>query len=278
MAEIGPHLLGRIPSPPDDRDYQLENFLFQAPRRTVDPPTVAASVRDHLKKTTVSYTKWASTVYNDVTTTHWYKAFDGLNQIIGVTPPPPGNVEWHDPDAVLDQGDQGTCVGHGVAQWGNTDPVNDHYTHTDAQHLYYEATVLDGSPDDPFVPGGGQQGATVRSGMKALYNRKRLNTYAVTYTVDSVRQWLQTKGPVVFGTDWENDMFYPDSNGYIKPTGGYAGGHCYLAVGDLASENAIKFLNSWGSGWGLGGYFKMKTADVQTLLNAQGEAWTAVEL
>lgn len=32
----GPHLLGRVPSPPDDRDYQLADFL------AIDPDSPAA--------------------------------------------------------------------------------------------------------------------------------------------------------------------------------------------------------------------------------------------
>ncbi len=256
-----PKGLGRLPSPPDERDYKLETFL-------ADP--VAQAVAE-LKQTTVGYvnSKWKTPPKG----THWANALALLEPA-----PPSGDVKWADNDPVLDQGQQGTCVGHGTAQWGNTLPVDDHFTHQDALDLYYQATVYDGSPDDPRQPGGGQQGASVRSGMKALQKKGRLSAYAVTSDVPTIRAWVQTKGPVVLGTNWTEGMFDPDAKGYVSPTGSVAGGHCYTIIGDLVSESAAFLINSWGTSWGLKGYFKMKWSDVQALQNQNGEAWTAVEL
>jgi hypothetical protein len=73
-------------------------------------------------------------------------------------------------------------------------------------------------------------------------------------------------------------MFKPDANGYIKPTGSYAGGHCWVWLGNLISEEAAFCLNSWSAQWGLKGYFKVKFSDMATLLGQQGEACAAVEL
>jgi hypothetical protein len=267
---IGPHLLGRIPSPPDARDYRLENFLSMD-AAAVDPAAALAE----LKLTTVSYPRWAATNYADITQTHWWKA---LNYLGGFAPPPPpaSGTLWQDPEAVLDQGNFGTCVGNGCAQWGNTLPIDDKFTEKDARAIYYEATVLDGSPDDPDSPGGGQQGATVRSGVKALKNRNRLSTYAFASSLDTALAFLQKSGPVIVGTDWMNDMFDP-VNGFVKPTGGVAGGHCYLLLGYDGSD-VLTFLNSWGANWGLKGYFKMHKADFESLFSNQGELAAAVEL
>ncbi len=255
-----PKGLGRIPSPPDERDYKLEEFL-------TDP--VAQAVAE-LKQTTVGYinSKWKTPPKG----THW------ANALALLEPPPSGDVKWADNDPVLDQGQQGTCVGHGTAQWGNTLPVDDHFTHQDALDLYYQATIYDGSPDDPRKPGGGEQGASVRSGMKALQKKGRLNAYASATTVAAIRSWVQTKGPVVFGTNWLTGMDDPDASGLVHATGTYRGGHCYTCVGDLVSKSQAVFINSWGKDFGLNGYFKLGWADVQALLNQNGEAWTAVEL
>ncbi len=278
---LGPHLLGRLPSPPDARDYKLEDYLA-APSNATIAGWIDTAVKDHLKLTTVGYAGH-SLAWQNRTTTQWYQGLALLTQAYNAlqgTPAPPaptGDVKWADTDGPLDQGQQGTCVGHGTAQWGNTLPVDDHFTHQDALDLYYQATVYDGQPDDPRAPGGGQQGASVRSGMKALQNKGRLSAYASASSVSAVTTWVRTKGPLVIGSDWTNDMFNP-VNGYVKPTGGVAGGHCYLLTGDLASEGAFQFLNSWGSGWALGGWFKMKYADFGTLFGNGGEAWTAVEL
>jgi hypothetical protein len=286
---IGPHLLGRIPSPPDERDYRLENFKGVAP--TAAAAIDGAAVTAELRQTTVTFARWAATKYPDVTQTHWWKALYLLGQISPTPPAPPdptADVRWLDAEPVLDQGDFGTCVGNAWAQFGNTDPVDDKFTEGTGQSatqggpyaraIYYEATVLDGSPDDPDAPGGGQQGATTRSGVKAMKNRGRISVYAFASTIDEIRNHLRTVGPVVVGTDWTNDMFTPTADGYLKPTGGVAGGHEWVLSGDLPGDEAFEMLNSWGDSWGNGGHAKIKWADFQTLLDQQGEAVATVEL
>lgn len=187
------------------------------------------------------------------------------------TPAPTADVDWLDPDAVLDQGDTGHCVGFGCAQFGNVEPVTDHYTNDDGHALYYECKLIDKEPNQ-------ENGSSVRSGATALKDRERIEAYAFAANVEEVVTWLRTHGPVIIGSDWYDNMFDPDGDGYVFPIGSIAGGHCYVAVGDLASEGAILFQNSWGDSWGLSGRFKMKYADVRKLLDAQGEACAAVEL
>lgn len=270
MTTIGPHLLGRVPSTPDERDYKLSWFLGDP-----DPILVALKVLQASHSVAAATKAWAA-----IATTRIVGASPAPGPAPAPAPSPqpaPGG-SWADTDPVLDQGDYGTCVGNGWADWGNSLPVDDHFTEVDARAIYYEATVIDGQPDNPDQPGGGQQGSSVRSGAQAMQNRKRLAAYAFADTLDDVKAWLDTKGPVVFGTDWTADMFNPDTAGFITPTGTNEGGHCYLAIADLPDEGAIEFLNSWGDGWGLQGRFKMKYADVATLLQGDGEACAAVEL
>ena len=297
MSENQQYGLGRVPSTPDDRDYDLAGYLPGASRTTTDPATLANEAIAELKLTTRSYEFYASKGETPGPTTHWGKALALLEQIAGVTPPPPHpspsgpENPWKDPHATLDQGQYGTCVGNGWSQWANTDPVNDNYDEgpfgvegaatnggPHARAVYYEATVIDGSPDDPDAPGGGQQGSQVRSGAKAMKNRGRLQAYAFASTLDDALTFLATKGPVVVGTDWMNDMFNPDANGLVKPTGGVAGGHCFLMIGYDASTSRIEFLNSWGSSWGVDGRFFMKKADFNQLFTRRGELCAAVEL
>lgn len=286
MAEptiIGPHLLGRIPSPPDERDYRLENFRgLGASTAASDAAALVRQGQAELKLTQVSFPKWAASTYPDVKTTHWWKALDALQQAVNLldppAPPPSGVEVWANPRATLDQGNYGTCVGNGSAQWGNTSPVNDSFDETAARAIYFEATKLDGSPDDPDAPGGGQQGATVRSGVKALQARGRLSTYAQATTLSAIKSWLQTKGSLIVGSDWLADMFDPDAQNYVHVTGSVEGGHCYLLIGYHPATDSFEFLNSWGPGWGANGHFLMHSADFQKLLSSGGEAWTAVEL
>jgi hypothetical protein len=270
VTELGPHLLGRKPSPPDERDWKLARFL-------ASDGTLRDSAVAELKLTIRGYVD-KRYVGPPLPGSHWAKALALLAQINAPVPIPSDEVVWVDPESVLDQGDYGTCVGNGWAQWGNTLPIDDRFVEKDARAIYYEATVIDGDPDDPDAPGGGQQGATVRAGVKAMKNRGRLAAYAFAASVSEVQTWLRAHGPVVIGSDWFDGMFSPDTKGYVKPTGSVAGGHCYVAIGDLPAEGALLFLNSWGEGWGLGGRFKMKLADFSILLGNQGEACATLEL
>jgi hypothetical protein len=257
---IGPHLLGRVPSPPDDRDYKMADVLKEDPldatfAALMASPQVAAATK-----------RWAQVV------TGLLKATPAPNP--QPSPPTPGPAErdsvWADP-IQLDQGQTNHCVGFGWAGWGDADPVADQYQNADADQIYYECKVIDGEANQ-------ENGSTVRSGAKAMKNRGRVGSYVFAASIPEIRQWLQLHGPVVFGTDWTEDMFRPDAKGYIHPTGSVAGGHCYLALGDLTSEDAVLCENSWGASWGLGGRFKMKWADFDRLFSQGGEACGATEL
>jgi Papain family cysteine protease len=272
---VGPHLLGRLPSPPDERDWKLAPFLAS------DPELVAEAVS--LLERTIRGYKDSRYPRPPTRSSNWGKALALLAQVAPTpTPPPPPapaqDVTWANAEPVLDQGDYGTCVGNGWAQWGNTAPFDDHYAELDARAIYYESTVIGGEPDDPDAPGGGQQGSTVRDGAKAMQKRGRLAAYAFASSVDEVRSYVRDHGPIVMGTDWTSDMFNPDPSGYVHPTGSVEGGHCYLVVGDLPGESAFRLLNSWSSLWGLGGYFKMQWDDLAHLLAQGGEACAALEL
>lgn len=265
---LGPHLLGRYPSTPDDRDFKAEWFLG------TDADLVKQAIAK-LQQTTVGFKNksWSTPPAGS----NWGQALALLAQVAGsnpIPPPPPpnpsGDVSYTDAEQ-LDQGQTGHCVGFGWAQWGNTLPIDDKFTNADGDAIYYECKVIDGEPK-------AEDGSQVRSGAKAMQNRKRESVYAFASNLADIKTWLQTKGPVVVGTDWYNDMFNPDANGYVVPTGGVAGGHCFALVGDLESEQAFLFQNSWGKSWGLNGYFKMKYTDFQTLFNNQGEACVSVEL
>jgi hypothetical protein len=278
MTDIGPHLLGRIPSPPDARDIRLGTFLADP---AVSP--LAAALAVLLKSRAAASTKaWAS-VATPLILGQTPPAPVPVPPVppapVPPTPPAPVAVTWADTDPDLDQGNYGTCVGNGWAQWGNTLPIDDHLTEADARKIYYEATVIDGQPDDPDKPGGGQQGSTVRSGAKAMQTRGRLAVYAFAASIDEAVAWVLAHGPVVMGTDWTEAMFTADANGFVVPTGSVAGGHCYLLDAYDPATQVLGFRNSWGASWGpLKGRFLMHKADAEKLFASNGEACAAAEL
>ena len=179
---------------------------------------------------------------------------------------------WADSE-ILDQGQTPHCVGFGCADFGNCEPVDDHYTNADGDAIYYAAKVIDGEP-------GQENGSNVRSGLKALKNRQRIGSYAALASTAEITDWLENHGSVVVGTDWLADMETPDSAGVIHPTGAVAGGHCYLLVGVMSINGVVcyKILNSWGLPWGIGGFAFMPMTEFSTLLDGNGEAWAAIEL
>lgn len=252
---------------PDDRDWTLEKLHAKLATNFNDAD-VDRTVRD----VSASFRSWRDAIA-------WLSGLWAWLKHHGKPTPPAGDTTpaWVDA-VVLDQGDFGTCVGNGWAGWGISTPIVDAYDEDDARAIYYEATVIDGTPDDPDAPGGGQVGSTVRSGAKAMQNRKRLVAYAFASGLADIDEWIDAHGPVVIGSDWTNDMFEPDSSGYVRPTGGVAGGHCYLLLDKLDAEDAYLFRNSWGPGWGDKGNFRMKRSDFAQLLAAQGEACCAAEV
>lgn len=257
MPEIGPQLLGRNVSPPDSRDYPLSAFL-----ESTDPldTTLAALLKStSVAKATKNWAVVATARIKEITPTPT------------PTPVPTVSVTWKNTEPVLDQGQTGHCVGFAGAQWGNTLPINDKFDNADGHSFYYSCKVFDGEPRQ-------ENGSTSRSLAKTLKAAGRLNTYAFAATVDEAVQWIMTKGPVLFGTDWYSGMFNPDALGIVKPTGIVEGGHEYLAIGYNPTTEIISYLNSWSDQWGDNGRFHMYKSDVIKVFANQGEGLVAVEL
>lgn len=275
LDNLGPHLLGRIRIT-DARDWtsdrlhgyldglqQGDRFSTGLPDPVLTEP-LGSAITDspYFMSWTNFRALWA-----------WIKHHPVTPVPIPVTDGP----LWPD-SVVLDQGQYGTCVGNGWAGWGDTGPVQDAYDEKAARAIYYDATVADGSPDNPDAPGGGQQGASVRGGAKAMQKRGRLTAYAFTTVLADVSEWLALHGPVVIGIDWTADMFNPDADGLIHATGAVQGGHCVVLRQRLDGTKRTLGRNSWGRGWGVGGDFTIGDTDLARLLGNGGEACLAAEV
>lgn len=175
------------------------------------------------------------------------------------------------PGDVLNQGQTGTCVGHGWAGFLSSTPVR---SQGDAFSIYDLATTLDGFPDNDHNP---NYGTTVRAGAKALETMGRLKSYVWAYSSKDVANWILRQGPVVIGIPWYSLMFQVTQDGYVIPGGANVGGHCVLVYGCDVQARTLYIQNSWGTGWGHGGRCKMTFDVLDNLLSDHGECCAAVE-
>jgi len=68
-------------------------------------------------------------------------------------------------------------------------------------------------------------------------------------------------GPIITSMTVYNDFYYYNSGVYEHTSGAYEGGHCVLIVGYNKNQNYWIVKNSWGTGWGENGYFKIRMGD-----------------
>jgi hypothetical protein len=95
------------------------------------------------------------------------------------------------------------------------------------------------------------------------------HTIPASYRIDTMGQdrlndvmtALQAQHPIVFGTNVTNAFEGLSGNGPVDvpgPTDSIAGGHCMVVVGWDGENFIVK--NSWGTGWGAGGFWLMTPA------------------
>lgn len=196
-------------------------------------------------------------------------------------------------DVVLDQGAEGSCVGHGYAHELASKPVPvAGMTHERAVEIYYAA-----QQEDPW-PGGAYPGASPRyegtsvlTGAKVLRDRGHYAEYRWGLDAFDIADYVGHHGPAVLGLDWYSGMYAPDVTGFIHPTDRWVGGHCILAIGvkivwrswinkfvsqkwdnvDTA-RSYVTLHNSWGLGWGNRGRASLSLDDLSQLMSHNGEA------
>lgn len=81
--------------------------------------------------------------------------------------------------------------------------------------------------------------------------------HAVTGDVAAMKEWISTHGALTACLVVYNDFFSYHSGVYRHVTGAQAGGHCVSIVGYSDAEGCWICKNSWGTGWGDNGFFKI---------------------
>lgn len=80
---------------------------------------------------------------------------------------------------------------------------------------------------------------------------------ATSPTVDAIKNALNAYGPLVTTMQVYADFFHYSSGVYSHTSGSYAGGHAVLIIGFDDDEQCFIVKNSWGTGWGEGGFFRI---------------------
>ena len=81
-------------------------------------------------------------------------------------------------------------------------------------------------------------------------------------SASTLKDAIYNNGPVVVVFDVFSDFYSYRSGVYSYTSGSYEGGHAVLAVGWNDVENAFIVKNSWGTGWGESGYFKIAYSEL----------------
>lgn len=171
-------------------------------------------------------------------------------------------------NTVLDQGQEGSCVGHGFAHELLALPYAiKNINHAGAVKIYKKAQTLDEWPGD------GYSGTSVVAGAKAtlaLFPGVS-ESYRWAFDINDIVATVGYHGPIIIGVNWYSGMFTPDETGFIHVTGNIQGGHCLLLRGVIIEKNAFLLHNSWGEVWGNKGTCYISFDDMQRLLIEGGD-------
>ena len=180
---------------------------------------------------------------------------------------------------VLDQGQEGACVGFGwtgeyLAQpQAPTPQPSTTVANTFAATVYRDAKKIDEYPGESY------DGTSVLAGAKVMKSRGFITSYRWCFSIEDIRDAIIQEGPVVVGIPWYDGMYDTAPNGLVKLAGKKIGGHCILITGyDPAMKignrtyEVFRWRNSWGPDYGVGGSAYIKSGDLARLLKDEGEA------
>lgn len=218
---------------------------------------------------------------------------------------------WPDWSVEVDQGESGTCTGAALLKMIAGRPI----PHTLADMLtrvvpnepwapdrvralimaLYRRNVshdiwpsndyeqfVDKAPRLEDLQGGSSTDAAMKTGRDLGF----WSEFRWCFKLEEADEWIrrQDGSPILIGINWYRGMFYPDANGFIKPTGPIEGGH-ELKVLWHRRSNRIRgtagyweIPNTWSYDWGRHGTFYLSDEDFDRLVfREDGECAVAVE-
>lgn len=203
-----------------------------------------------------------------------------------IEPPPRVDKEWDMPREVLDQGNEGACVGFAFANdvLGSPKPrqVPRQVGEQLAHRVYRRAQVLD------RWPGANYSGTSVLAGAKTTVEMGFATGYRWAFTTDEIIDALCAParhggGPVVIGVPWYSDMYDTAPSGLVMVGGKKVGGHAitltgyrrrmrFAVSGTWEYHEVVRWRNSWGAQYGRNGDGFITLPLLRHLLDQGGEA------
>ena len=174
-------------------------------------------------------------------------------------------TRWTPPSIVLDQGQEGACVGFGATAAIMSSPNRQVLKNPNqfANGLYKFAKFIDQWEGERY------DGTSVLAGVKSLQRLGLIKEYRWCFKTADVVDALLTTGPVIIGIPWYESMYETKKNGLVEVSGNQVGGHCILLYGyhpakSLAGDGVqevVFWRNSWGPSYGINGtgYVPLKT-------------------
>jgi hypothetical protein len=179
---------------------------------------------------------------------------------------------------VLDQGQEGACVGFGWTGELLASPKRDAKRISSRRSSQYAKDIYHRAQQIDEFPGENYEGTSVLAGAKTVVERRFMTSYRWAFGINDVRDALITEGPVVIGIPWLYDMYETDQNYEVHVGGDVVGGHCILLTGynpkhkDYNGREMYRWRNSWGTSYGKGGDAWIEAGALAELLKEQGEA------
>ena len=197
-----------------------------------------------------------------------------ISNHIPLTAPPITQRYWDDSVWAGNQGNTPQCVGYAWAHWIEDGPVLHVGSHpvVNPSTIYTEAQKVDEWTGENY------DGTSVRGGAKYLRTAGKISSYLWAFDLTTMVNTVLTTGPVVVGTNWYYNMFYPDRNGLIRIGGRLAGGHAYEVNGVDKVKQQFRIKNSWGKSWGVQGHAYISFNDMSRLIRENGEVCLATEV
>lgn len=190
--------------------------------------------------------------------------------LLAVAVPPLVSKTWRRGQA-YDQGQTPQCVAYTGKGLLNTAPASAAVPY-DVRSRYQTEAFYTGAQINDEWPSEDYDGTSALGLGKYLANVGLIREYRWCFGLDEVLHTLSYISPVGIGIGWRTGMWETDADGFVHATGADEGGHEVELIGINVLGKYVIGMNSWGSGWGVNGRFKLSWEDLGIVLNDHGDA------